>query len=413
MNIRIVGILIALASLGLAHSAQAAYGYSSFAASVPTGYASCATDGGTCKVTPKINVSVYYGAKGRFAVALGSGDFVCNPKTFGINDPVPGVQKTCYFREAQSPGSIAFDTSSTATPATLSSNGQNSVDAYYTFKVNGTDGKPYDFGAMFPVTVRAWYWDQGRTDPQGHKDGSLTCSGNGTAYAFEKKGAVVAVKYKVTGFDDVVTDRPGGEITSASARFTLGVGGATCTGSFRYARDTINRVTANFQLTVSDPKNSQFTAQAPIKVSFQSPTMVAPRLFYDAGSSRPIMRGLFESAITSPYPEKTMAFNYRMVYFNGYGLAAAGTTFKCTLGTSAISLTTDSNGQIPLNGVIKVAMQPRTTTPPIPPAVWDVTTTLTGSAKPFILTKGKPIGSVSCASSDPTPVTYSADLGNW
>ena len=330
----------------------------------------------------------------------------------GLGDAVAATAKKTPAPPPQTPGSIAFDNSATAVPATLSANGQLPMDSYYKFKVTATDGKPFDKGAMLPLVARAWFWDQGRKDNKGGKDGSLTCLKDGAVMAFEKTGLTVPIKYTVTGFDDVIAGGAGGEITSATVRFTLGVGGGgNCTGSFYYARDTINRVTANFQLTVSDPKNSQFTAQAPIKVSFQAPTIVAPRFFYSVGSERALNRGSFESAIMSS--TKTTAFGYRLAYRNGYGMAAPGTKIKCTLGSTEITLTTDSYGLVPFRGYVTVAMQPRTTTPPIPPAVWDVTTSLTGSTKVFTLTKGKPIGSVSCTSSDSTPAKYSQDIGNW
>ena len=116
MNARTAGILVAFATLGLAHAAQAQYPSSpTRAASVPAGFTPCAVDGGTCRVTPGATVTVYYGAKTTFAVLTGRGDFVCLPNTFSIGDPVPNVQKTCYTN-----ATLAAAPAAPSTPAAAS-----------------------------------------------------------------------------------------------------------------------------------------------------------------------------------------------------------------------------------------------------------------------------------------------------
>jgi hypothetical protein len=62
--------------------------------SVPQGARNCATDGKKCLVAG--TWTGVYGANGTFAKISGTGDFVCDPKTFKIADPVPKVLKTCW-----------------------------------------------------------------------------------------------------------------------------------------------------------------------------------------------------------------------------------------------------------------------------------------------------------------------------
>lgn len=74
------------------------------------GFTQCGTDGKVCKVPAGATVVyVLYGAGNRFATAQGTGDFTCLPKgsvktpsantpqDLGVDDPVPGVLKTCYM----------------------------------------------------------------------------------------------------------------------------------------------------------------------------------------------------------------------------------------------------------------------------------------------------------------------------
>ncbi len=66
----------------------------SLVASVPPRAVACAKDGQQCQGTG--NWAGYYGANGKFAPISGSGSFTCLPGTFGIPDPFPGAEKTCY-----------------------------------------------------------------------------------------------------------------------------------------------------------------------------------------------------------------------------------------------------------------------------------------------------------------------------
>ena len=78
--------------------------------SIPQGAKACATDGKTCSATG--NWTGVYGANNKFAKISGSGSFTCLPGTFKIDDPVPGVLKTCYIIAA-----AAAPVSTTARPA--------------------------------------------------------------------------------------------------------------------------------------------------------------------------------------------------------------------------------------------------------------------------------------------------------
>lgn len=63
---------------------------------VPEGYTRCADDFGVC--TTNNNWTGYYGANDTFVEISGTGAFTCLPQTFGIDDPVPNVQKACYIQ---------------------------------------------------------------------------------------------------------------------------------------------------------------------------------------------------------------------------------------------------------------------------------------------------------------------------
>ncbi len=62
--------------------------------SIPQGARNCANDSGKCLVVG--NWTGVYGANNAFAKISGSGDFICLPSTFKINDPAPGVAKSCW-----------------------------------------------------------------------------------------------------------------------------------------------------------------------------------------------------------------------------------------------------------------------------------------------------------------------------
>lgn len=57
-------------------------------------FKSCAVDGELCNVEG--SWTGYYGAKSSYVPIAGNGLFLCMPDTFGIDDPLKGVQKTCY-----------------------------------------------------------------------------------------------------------------------------------------------------------------------------------------------------------------------------------------------------------------------------------------------------------------------------
>jgi hypothetical protein len=67
--------------------------------SVPGFFSPCADDFETCQVSnPDFPfVTVFYGARGNYVVAQGTGDFTCSPAAFGIPDPLQNVKKTCWI----------------------------------------------------------------------------------------------------------------------------------------------------------------------------------------------------------------------------------------------------------------------------------------------------------------------------
>jgi hypothetical protein len=72
-------------------------------AAVPQGAQKCAVDGQTCTLPSGWpGGQVYYGAGNRYVeipsgAAPTSTSFVCLPTTFQVADPVPNVQKSCYY----------------------------------------------------------------------------------------------------------------------------------------------------------------------------------------------------------------------------------------------------------------------------------------------------------------------------
>lgn len=404
-------------------------------AGVPAGARACAQDGGACRVTG--NWTGVYGVQGRFVAISGSGPFTCLPSGFPtqgglpnlrVGDPAPNVQKTCWVaqgsvpasgttpgsvpatgrtpgqvpatgttpaagQQTQTVGRITFNT--TPAPATLASDGQSSARAEYVFRATGHDGTTPYVGSLPVTAIRV------------SGDGTLTCS-RLTTNSTAKYGAGVVLAYKVTGFSDVQLNN--NEVLRATTQFALALNDREfCKGSFRYERDTRERVTAKFQLMVGD-SNSGAAATAPINIYFRAPTAVAPR-FHNTNERPPIGRGVFESAILSS--AKQTPFKYGLVYFNSYGLTAPGSTVECTLGSrEPIRLTVDASGRVPLAGNINVSMRPRAAGS-TSPAVWDVTTSLTGTTPAFTLAKGQNIGAVSCRSADTPPATFTQPLGNW
>lgn len=67
--------------------------------SVPAGFTECAKDFGTCTING--DWSGYYGANSTFVEIKGANNFTCLPGSFGIADPVPNVQKTCYVKQQE------------------------------------------------------------------------------------------------------------------------------------------------------------------------------------------------------------------------------------------------------------------------------------------------------------------------
>jgi len=62
----------------------------------PLGATVCAVDYGTCTIPANTTATVWYGAGNVWDVFTGrSGSFTCLPATFGVADPLPGVQKSC------------------------------------------------------------------------------------------------------------------------------------------------------------------------------------------------------------------------------------------------------------------------------------------------------------------------------
>lgn len=308
---------------------------------------------------------------------------------------------------------MAYD-SSAPSPAIFSSNG-NKVGVYYKFAIKDSSGKSYDNGPDVPLIVGASFVKRG-----GENDarGDLSCPNGGSVTGRAKYGANVYLEYIVTGYDEVQKNTPdtsGNSYLSAKTRFALKFGeggGVVCTGWFNYFRDTYptNVVPKNFVLSVYHPKLSSLQAQKIIDLEFAAPLVAAPQIFYSAQNSAPLNTSLFTSAIQAPGTR----FIYMLMYRNGYSLPVPGVKITCTIGNAPpFTVVTNSYSQIPLTGSLTMTMQPRTTKPPIPPAVWDVTTSLTGNSTAFTLTRGQKIGAVKCSSPDATPATFSQDLGTW
>jgi alpha-L-rhamnosidase len=69
----------------------------------------CAVDYGTCTIPANKAATVWYGAGTTWDVfAKKSGSFTCLPSTFGVADPVPGVQKSCEYVVNTLPAAATF-----------------------------------------------------------------------------------------------------------------------------------------------------------------------------------------------------------------------------------------------------------------------------------------------------------------
>jgi alpha-L-rhamnosidase len=87
----------------------------------PLGATVCAVDYGTCTVPTNTEATVWYGAGNIWdTFPYRSGSFVCLPSTFGVADPVPGVQKSCELVGSVPPATAtacAVDYGTCAIPA--------------------------------------------------------------------------------------------------------------------------------------------------------------------------------------------------------------------------------------------------------------------------------------------------------
>jgi alpha-L-rhamnosidase len=69
----------------------------------------CAVDYGTCSIPANTMATVWYGAGTVWDVfSYRSGSFTCLPATFGVTDPVPGVQKSCELVGSTPPATATF-----------------------------------------------------------------------------------------------------------------------------------------------------------------------------------------------------------------------------------------------------------------------------------------------------------------
>ncbi len=93
-----------------AYRSTTEWGGAAVVSAVPAGYVTCGTAGRICYPrNPKDYV--FFGAGGKFAVALGAGTFTCagkgtvktpslaTPGDLGVDDPAPGAAKSCYTAE--------------------------------------------------------------------------------------------------------------------------------------------------------------------------------------------------------------------------------------------------------------------------------------------------------------------------
>lgn len=138
MKLLRLSIVGALASLGIASGAHAAYvaGSPATASTLPSDFTLCAEGGKVCKVPAGATAYVLYGQGSKFNTAQGTGDFTCLPKGWvktpslsspqdvGVDDPNPGGAKNCYVKLAgglavQPPPATSLATYGPGTPATL------------------------------------------------------------------------------------------------------------------------------------------------------------------------------------------------------------------------------------------------------------------------------------------------------
>jgi hypothetical protein len=82
----------------------------SLATDLPSGYISCALDGGTCRIRSGAQPIAYYGVPGsnggpgQFVSVQKTANFACTPASFGNIDPRGGTAKSCYIPIAAAAG---------------------------------------------------------------------------------------------------------------------------------------------------------------------------------------------------------------------------------------------------------------------------------------------------------------------
>lgn len=121
--------------------------YKSFnqtAQELPPEFQPCAKDGDVCKIPARTPTKVYYGHidHKKFVVSVGTGQFACLPDKLGVQDPVPGVVKTCYT-----------DVSVAMADGTYSSAGETVQKLPGGFSPCATDGQLCKVPQGVPVTI--------------------------------------------------------------------------------------------------------------------------------------------------------------------------------------------------------------------------------------------------------------------
>ncbi len=227
----------------------------------------------------------------------------------------------------------------------------------------------------------------------------MSCEGPMTVYVADASVGGLVLKYKATGFTNVV--KSSDTVISADTQFSLDVNGTSCTGQFEYFRDRVNQVQANFSLRVNNEKIT-------LGIGFEPPKPTAtPRLI--STSSYIMTRNGFISAAIAPEGDNFRLFNYNLLYLNKYGLPSSE-RLNCTFGSAAsVPFTTNAKtGRIKISGRYTVTKDGRDSNNKM---TYDVTTSLTGSQVVFDLEHGKSIGGVECVSASNTNVKYESNLG--
>ncbi len=124
----------------------------------PLGAKVCAVDYGTCTVPANTEATVWYGAGNVWDVfTYRSGSFTCLPATFGVADPVPGVQKSCELVGSVPPSTAtvcAVDYGTCTIPAKSTDTvwyGAGSVWDVFPSRTGSFTCLPSTFGVADPV----------------------------------------------------------------------------------------------------------------------------------------------------------------------------------------------------------------------------------------------------------------------